>query len=104
MQEVAQLRLKSIKSGLQTETSSTKINNMSYFEKMENLKHRITETHKRHNNQVNISNLAKVRQQDVQSLVDGRQPPHPDWLLAKTNFVPDFASQGRLITFAQYND
>ena len=50
LQEVALLKLKSQRSGLQTETSSTSIKNMTYFEKMEALKLKVRETHQQHVN------------------------------------------------------
>jgi uncharacterized protein (UPF0303 family) len=61
--------------------------NLSYFDKMEGLKRKVKETHRLHKTSVDLGLLAKVKTQDVQTITDGRQPAHPDWLKAKLNFT-----------------
>lgn len=87
VEEIQMLRLKSQKSAsMLTETSSAQ-HNASYHDKMESLKAKIVLVHKRVNMAELKQTLEDVRKQDVQSLADGRQPPHPDWLEAKVTFA-----------------
>lgn len=102
VQTIALLKLKSQKSGLQTETSSTSIKNLSYFEKMESLKAKITETHKRHKSGVDMDRLKAIMTQDVHALADGRQPAHSDWIKAKLLSAEQDGQASASITLEQY--
>ena len=102
--EVQLLRLKSQKSlsGVPTRAASQErdVTKWSYFEKLERLKLKVSQTHQRTTLPEDAKKPGSKAFKEFKTVdgitgVNNRQPPNPDWLAAKHSFTEVLAADGQ---------